>query len=294
MKRIIIRLRKNIMFMLPKKLAHTIKYYLENHKVLNWKHPQTYDEKIRWLIVNVYDKKYGKYADKYQVRDYVVKCGLEELLIPLLGVFESPKDIKYEKLPDRFILKATHGSGKDFYELCNKKDKLDIKQINKKLMNALKCDFAKQNCEYHYHSINPQIICEKLLCDVEGERLTDYKVVCGNGKPKSILVCTNRDKGRDYYSPEWEYLDYVKVEYQSGKRINKPKCLPEMLDAAEKLSKPFPLARVDFYVVNDKLYFGEITLTPSSGMHTNLNEKGQIELGKMISLPDSGSQGGKY
>lgn len=89
------------------------------------------------------------------------------------------------------------------------------------------------------------------------------------------MVCTDRDAGRDYYSTNWEYLEHVKPEFRSGRLEEKPKCLQEMLNAAAILSKPFPLARIDFYIVNEKLYFGEITLTPSAGNHMNLNEEGQ-------------------
>lgn len=279
------QLRKNIMFFLPHKTVHTIRYWNEFHKTINWKNPQLYDEKICWLIANIYDEKYGKYADKYQVRSFVEQCGLGNLLVPLVGVFDSVKDINYEQLPDMFILKSTQGSGKDFYEICNNKQNLDLKRIEKKFMKALKYDFAKRSCEYHYHGIKPRIICEELLYDAEHERLTDYKVLCANGKPQTILICANRDKGKDYYSCDWKYLDYVKPEFKSGKQIDKPKCLAEMLHAAEILSKPFPFARIDFYVVHNKLYFGEITLTPSAGIHNDLNEKGQIELGKIMILP---------
>jgi hypothetical protein len=131
--------------------------------------------------------------------------------------------------------------------------------------------------EYQYEKIKPLILCEKLLEDGENKSIDDYKVVCVDGVPQKILVCTQRDNGRDYYSTDWKYLDHVKEEYKSGKLTPKPECLEQMLVAASTLSKPFPLARIDFYVVNGRLYFSEITLVPSAGMHGNLNEKGQLE-----------------
>lgn len=278
-------LKHNILYLLPHKITHSFIYFRQKKIKINWKNPTLYDEKIQWLMVYMYDSTYGKYADKYQVREYVRECGLGKLLIPLIDVYDDAQDIDYDRLPDKFILKATHGSGKEFYEICTKKENLDIAVVNKKMNMALKEEFCKYNIEYQYEKIKPQIVCEELLEDNEMQRLDDYKVVCANGKAVAILVCTNRDRGRDYYSLDWKQLDYVKEQYRSNCIKKRPQCLEEMIKAAEILATPFPLARIDFYVVHNKLYFGEITLTPSAGIHEYLNEKGQKELGIAVLLP---------
>lgn len=283
-KKYLIQIKCNILFALPPQIAHSVIYWRKHGKCMNWNNPRLYDEKIHWLIVNCYDKTYGKYADKYKVRSYVKDCGLENILIPLIGVYSTADEINMDILPERFILKATHGSQGDFYEICKDKEHWREMEGKQKLTRALHADIARAACEYHYGGITPQIICEELLQDRDHDRLTDYKVVCSYGKPKAILVCTNRDEGRDYYSTDWEYLEYVKEEYRSGKRTKKPEVLQEMLQAASILSKPFPLARVDFYVVNGRLYFGEITLTPSAGNHKYLSDVGQKELGDSICI----------
>lgn len=274
-----------ILWMLPRQMAHYIIYYFYHGEPPNFKEPKLYDEKIHWLMTHVYDSSYGKYVDKFLVREYVKSCGLENLLIPLYGVYNAPKEIDYDRLPDEFILLATHGAGENFYVICKDKKQFDISEADKKLSYAMKIRFAKMACEYQYADIKPRIICEKLLKEPENERLTDYKVVCVNGKPERILVCANRNKGRDYYSPSWEYLEHVAPEYRSGKKEKKPENLDEMLSAARTLSKPFPLARIDFYDVQGKLYFGEITLSPCAGNHPYLSKEGQLEWGGVITLP---------
>lgn len=284
-KNYLIQIKRNILFALPPQIAHSYIYWRRHGKCMNWKRPRLYDEKIHWLIVNYYDETYGKYADKFEVRSYVKECGLENILIPLLGVYSTVEEIDIDVFPKQFILKATHGSNKNFYEICNDKEYWEEKEGKQKLNRALHDNIGKIACEYHYCGITPRIICEELLQDSVNKRLTDYKVVCSYGHPKAILVCTNRDEGRDYYSTKWEYLEYVKEKYRAKKRIPKPNVLPEMLQAAAILSKQFPLARVDFYVVNNKLYFGEITLTPSAGNHEYLNDVGQKELGDSICIP---------
>lgn len=262
---------------LPKKLAHSIFYYRTHKRWPNLIHPETYDEYIQWLMIHVYDESYGKYVDKVEVRKYVAECGLEDLLIPVYGVYEKPEDIDYKALPNEFVLMANNGSGSDYYVMCTDKFKMDIRRVNKKMNAALKSHFWKYFCEYQYRNIFPRILCMEYLKAPDSQRLTDYKVVCVNGKAVRILVCTGRDEGRDYYSTDWEYLDHVLPEYRSEKRIERPECLEQMIQAAEKLSKPFPLARIDFYEVQGKLFFGEITLTPCAGRHKYLNEKGQKE-----------------
>lgn len=276
--------KQEILCVLPRKIAHSYLYY-EGHKEWpNFKNPQKYDEKIQWLIVNKYNESYGKYADKYTVREYVKECGLGDLLIPIYGVYNSAEEIDYANLPKEFVLMANHGSGDIYYEICRDKEKLDIQATNKKLNKALQTKFWKSCCEYHYKDIPPKIICMQFLKNPHEDRLTDYKVVCVNGKAMRILVCTNRDGGRDYYTREWKYLGIVAPEYRSGEIAERPKCLKQMLNAAEILAKPFPFARIDFYEVDGKLYFGEVTLTPASGCHKYLSEKDQLELGKEIKL----------
>ena len=277
---------EKLLYYFPHKLAHTIIYNRYHSNKIDFDNPVTYDEKLHWLMVYYYDESFADYADKIKVRDYVRNCGLEKILIPLVGkgVYSNTKEIVFDELPDRFIIKANHGSGEKYYVICQDKNAFDRELSVRKLDDALKSNYAKHYCQYHYATINPALICEKYLMTDGQERLTDYKVVCSHGKAIAVLVCNDRNNGRDYYSPDWEYLEYTKPEFRSGKLEDKPKVLVEMLDAASKLSKPFPLARVDFYVVEDKLYFGEITLTPSEGIHNNLNDVGQMELGKHIDL----------
>jgi hypothetical protein len=277
-------LRQRLSIYLPKNLFHIYLYNKYHEPVFSLNNPSTYDEKIHYLIANVYDESYGIYADKYEVRNYVKKCGYESILVPLFGIWEKAEDIDFDKLPENCILKATHGSGPQFYEIIHKNDNPDYEGIRSKFKDALGINFAISACQYHYSKIQPRIICEKLLIQDDQKMLDDYKVVCSKGKAKAILVCTGRNEGRDYYSTDWKYLDYVKDEYKSGKIISRPQKLEEMLKIAEGLSKPFPLARIDFYIIDEKLYFGEITLTPSAGNHTNLSSLGQREIGKMITL----------
>lgn len=272
---------KAILWHCPRKFTHSVIYFWKHKKLMNWKNPALYDEMIHYLMATTYNESYGKYADKYQVREYVKNCGLGDLLIPLLGggVYQSADDIDFSKLPEHYVLITNHASGSDFYFICDGTKEVDEEAVKLKLNKALKEKFSRRLCEYQYENIHPLILCEEFLSNTDHTEalLDDYKVVCVNGVPQKILVCTGRNEGRDYYSTKWEYLDHVKDAYKSHKLLPEPVCLSRMLEAAAILSKPFPLARIDFYVVNSRLYFGEITLTPSAGCHNNLNDRGQRE-----------------
>lgn len=274
-----------IMWLLPKKAAHSCIYYFAHQKrKLNYKEPSTYDERIHYLMVYKYDESFGKYADKYRVREYIKECGFEDILVPLLGVYDSPEEIDFSKLPKEYILMTNHASGEDFYEIVTDNNTADHNGIRKKFKKAMKRNYAKNRCEYQYKKMKPCILCLEYLKETNHERLTDYKVVCVNGEPQAVLVCTSRDEGRDYYDTDWNYLEYTKKKYRAEERMGKPETLQQMLEAAKKISTPFPLARVDFYVINNILYFSEITLSPSSGNHGYLTRLGQQELAKNIVL----------
>lgn len=275
---------------LPKKMAHSIIHFRANKCFMPWNNPQTYDEKVRWLLVNCYGKKESKYADKYEVRSYVEECGLSHILIHCYGVWDRVENIEINRLPQKFIMKATQGSGPDCYAIVrNKKDKAELNEALQKMKKALKFNTAKFSCQYHYKYIKPRIICEELLEDEHGKsHMTDYKIVCTNGIARYILVCSDRSEGRDYFDREWNYLPFTKPEYRSKYKIPKPEGLQKMLNIAEKLSAPFAVARIDLYNVNGKIYFGEITLTPSACYTGNLTKEAQLEIGSKIQLPKVG------
>ncbi len=279
------KIKSEVLYALPKGIAHKILYYLSHHKRLNYGKLDTYDEKIHYLIAKKYDKSYSVYADKIKVREYISSLGLDHILTRLYKVYEHAEEISIAELPDSFVMKTNNGCGKGCLEIVPDKAVCDEGAVKEKFAKALSIDFGKKRCEYHYSGIKPMILCEEYLKPQSGhDRLDDYKIVCNYGVPKAVLVCSERTSGRDYFDPEWNYLEYVKVECRAKDRPEKPELLDDMLKYAQIISKPFPLARIDFYQVNGKVFFGEITLTPSGGYQTYLTEYGQTELGRSIEL----------
>lgn len=269
---------------LPKKMAHSILFYLNHGYRMNWSNPQTYDEKLTWAMVYLIGANEAVYADKYRVRQYIEKCGYGEMLPDIYGTWNSAEDIRIDKLPRQFVLKTNNGTGTDCIEICKDKNFLDMKKIKKKFKKALRNPIWKNQCEYHYKYIEPMIFAEEFLDDNREDRMTDYKVHCFNGKAECILVCSNRADNLklDYYDTKWNYLTITPQELRSNFTHPCPKSLPQMLEAAEKISSIFPTARIDFYDIDGKPYFGEITLTPAGGNLYYINSEWQEKLGGLI------------
>ena len=299
-KLLLCNLSQNIIFwfkLIEKKLNHTIipdKLYLsllyksKFGRKLDWQNPKTFNEKLQWL--KVYDRRpeYTTYVDKYMVRDYIAKTIGEEYLIPLLGVWNSPDEIDFDKLPNQFVLKCNHDSG----GLCICKDKanFDIEAAKVKLRESLKKDYYIEGREWPYKNVPRKIIAEKYMVDVsEALSLRDYKFMCFDGKVKCSFVCSDRNTKEGlhvtFFDLDWKVLPFERHYPARKEGLPKPKCYEEMIKLAEKLSKDIPFVRVDFYEINGKVYFGELTFYPGSGFEEFSPCSADEWLGSFIKLP---------
>lgn len=285
------RIKKEILWLLPKKTTHKFIYRRKFGKKLDLKNPKNLNEKIQYLIVYKYGKKEANLADKIQVKDYIKNYDIDSLHIPkTLKTYSNPKDIILDELPEKFVLKCNHGSGSIF--VCKDKKTFDLEKAKKELAKALKENFAKRNFEYHYKYIKPYILAEEFLDDGSGKVPTDYKFYVMNGKVNRILVCTDRENGlhKENYSADWKKLNDNMPKYTTNIMAPKPKNLKRMVEISEKLCKDkngkvvIPFARVDLYNINGEVYFGEYTFTPARGLISYCKEETLLEMGKALDL----------
>ena len=277
---------------LPKDAAHKELYEFVFGKKLDLDDPKDLNEKIQWLLVNRYDENVSLFADKLAVRDYVRKCGYEDILTKLYGVFEKKEDLSawLKGIENKkFILKCNHGSGPDYYSICKDIESFDIDREAEKLGKALKQDYSLVALEYQYHYIKPYIFAEELI----GENVTDYKFFCFGGVPKYVKVIADRSdksedgkqiKHQDYYDMDWNFCPLVRDDISMNGGLRCPQGFDIMKDIAAKLSEPFPFARVDLYNENGKIYFGEITLSPAMGLNHTDKPETLKTLGDMVDL----------
>lgn len=231
--------------------------------------PTLLTEKIQWVKLYYNNPLYAKCADKYAVRAYVESKGYGYILNDLIGVYTRAEDIILDELPDKFVLKATHGCAWNY--LCRDKSEEIPHWTDTKLLldEWLKQDFSLFSRELHYAHIPPRLICEQFLENADGSDLSDYKIYCFHGEPKMIQVDHERftQHTRNFYDPEWNLIDLRwDVPNQSTDIHDKPPAnFMEMLNIARALSADFGHVRVDLYNVDGRVVFGELTLTPHSG-----------------------------
>lgn len=251
---------------IPDKMYLQIYYFLRFKKFINFKNPKTYNEKLNWLKLNDRNPLYTTLVDKYEAKEYVSKLIGKEYIIPSLGVWDSFDEIDFNKLPNKFVLKCTHDS--EGLVIVKDKSKLNKIEAKKKIETAMKYNFYYIAREWPYKNVKPRIIAEEYMEDKKYHELRDYKFFCFDGQPKALYIATNRSKGEpyfDYYNLDFKHLD-IKQKYQnSPQKVDKPINFKKMIELSQKLSKDLKHARIDFYEVDGKIYFGEITFYHFSG-----------------------------
>lgn len=265
------------------------KYELHLNKRLNTDNVSTFNEKLQWLKLYERKPEYTTMVDKYKVREYISKKIGEEYLIPLLGVWDNPDEIDFNALPNKFVLKCNHNSGLGMC-ICKDKSNLDVDKVKRELRRGLKQDYYLTGREWPYKNVQRKIIAEQFMKSDKGG-LTDYKVHCFNGVPKIVLVCKDRftktGLTEDFFDVEWNHLDLKRPKQNnSSTAIAKPNELDEILKLSAKLSKNIPFLRTDFYIIEGKVYFSELTFYPTSGFEKFEPEKWDEILGKWLVLPD--------
>jgi len=261
---------------------------LTRGKRLNFENPQSFNEKLQWL--KLYNRKpiYTTMVDKYAVKEYVEKIIGKEYIIPTLALYNSAEDIDFEALPDQFVLKCTHDSGG--IVICDDKSKLNRHESVRKLHKALHSDFYWYTREWPYKNVHPRIIAEQYMTDGDGE-LKDYKFFCFNGIPKVMFVASDRFNPQeetkfDFFDMDYNHLPFTNGHPNANILPVKPKSFEKMKDLASRLSKNIPHVRVDFYDINGKIYFGELTFFHFSGFVKFEPEKWDNKLGDYLTLPN--------
>ena len=281
---------KKTLYSLSPTLLYRLRFRLRKGRWPRLRDPNSFDEKLGFLMLYWRHPLKTQCADKYYMRAYVTEQKLANLLPKIIGIYEDSSAIDFEMLPEQFVLKCTHGS--HFHIICTNKKKLNLEETRRKLDAWMKVNYSKVYGEIHYETIKPRIICELFLGDSAGNLPYDYKVYCFNGKVHCFMVCTKRGldgHGAQYYffDRNWKRkLSYFRLSLQGCEDIPKVDAFAEIIEASEILSKPFPFVRMDFYSINGRAVISEMTFTPSACIDTDSTDLAQNEFGKLIVLPE--------
>ena len=263
------------------------KYFLKFGKRLNLENPQTYNEKLQWI--KLYDRNplYTTLVDKYAVREYIKNKIGEEYLIPLVGgPWKSFDEIDFDLLPDQFVLKCTHDSGG--LVICKDKSQLNRQKAKEKLDRNLKRNYYLTGREWPYKNVPPQIIAEQYMEDKQSKDLKDYKFFAFDGEAKAMFIATDRSSSEetkfDFFDMEFCHLPFTNGHPNAEITPVKPAAFDHMRELAGKLSEGIPQARIDFYDIDGRVYFGEITLFHWGGMVPFEPEEWDKTFGDWINL----------
>lgn len=258
----------------------------------NWRNPKTYNEKLNWLKLNDRRPEYTMMVDKYAVKDYVSIIIGSEYVIPTIGVWDNPEDIEWDALPNRFVLKTTHGGGNEGVVICKDINTFDREKAIEKLNKSLKQDIYRKLREWPYKNVPRRIIAEKFIEGENGD-LPDYKFFAFDGVVRALFIGSERGSGDvkfDYFDAEFNHLDLVQYHPMSGRNIPKPENFEEMKEIASKLSRGIPNVRVDLYNVKGKIYFGELTFFHHGGVTPFHPQEWDYTFGSWITLPEKQSK----
>lgn len=251
--------------------------------------PRTLNEKLLKLKLERFgsDERVRQCADKFRVRDYVRQCDCGETLNELLAVYDQPEEIRWEELPERFAMKWNFGCGYNI--ICTDKEKLDIPATVKKLKKWGREPFWAYYSELQYRNVEKKLIVEEYIGDADGSLPEDYKFYCFNGRAYCCMLCQGREAGwpRFYFMDRDFRLLRINRDSQNapeGFTLLKPERLDEAYAVADRLSRGFPFVRVDLYLTEKGVRFGEMTFTPAAALDNKRLPETDLLFGGMMEV----------
>lgn len=260
--------------------AFILSYFHNRGRLPNLRHPKDLSEIWIKYVLDGKVNEMASLADKYAVRDFVEKKGLGGILTPLLAVYNNADDIIFQDLPERFALKANFGATHNI--ICTDKSSLNIDEAREKVREWLKPVHYSES-ERHYNLIPPKFICEEFIDDGSGGFPVDYKFMCIKGKVFCILGVSGREDGHGAFLPynrDWKPMpEYYRGHSTSKSLLPCPANLNEMIKTAEQLAEGIDLVRVDLYSNGSRIWFGEMTLTPSGCIFHRWTQRALDDMG---------------
>lgn len=275
-----------------------LQYWIHTGRKLNLKNPQRFSEKLQLYKLKYRNPEMLRCTDKFEVRRFIEEKGLQDILIPMIGIYNSPNDINFSELPNKFVAKTTDGSGGNQIMICRNKAELSESDFLKKLNGWMAQPKVKKRAgrEWAYENNYPRrILIEELIEEGVRNDIPDYKFFCFNDEPCYCQANVNRpiDKTSNFFDMEWNYLpscDINTEREQADRLIPRPKAFETLKQIARQLSKGLSLARIDMYAIDDKTYFSEVTSYPDCD-HGKFSIDGK--LGELLTLSGMVVGGGK-
>lgn len=279
----------------PKNWIHTLSeselerevgrwYYSERGYHMDFSAPRSFSEKMQWLKVHDKDPRKAVLADKLAVRDEITRKVGSEVLPQVYRSWDDAASISFEGLPKRFFLKCNNGSG--MMARIEDSSTADMDALRKKAAEWLAYDFSARYFEMHYADITPRVYAEEWIDDIEWE----YQAWCFSGEI-AFIAAIHEPHGvneKQFFSPTWEKLPFVSSPPEYPGTIDRPACLPQLLEWSTTLADDFTFVRVDWYGTPRGLIFSEMSFTPACGLVRWVPSSYNDTVGDLMHLPIEG------
>jgi len=270
-------------FLTDKQYAQ-LRYWLELDRFIDLQNPQRFTKKIQYIKLYQRRDLRKKIANRQEVRKYVSEKIGDKFLIPLVGVYETLTPKIWESLPDKFVLKANHGCG--MFHIVLNKDEENYAAVHQKTEEWKNFDYGKFGREWAYQGLPRTIIAEELLLDSNQSIPIDYKFYCFNGRVELIHIHFDRfgDPRRNLYDRNFNRIDAKLLFPNYEGEVKRPQNLEEAIKVAEVLASDLNFVRVDLYLLDDQIYFGELTNYPGNGFIPFEPEAMEYKIGSLLKL----------
>lgn len=276
---------------IPDSVMIPLQYRIHTGRKLDVRNPKRLTEKLQIYKLKYRNPLMLQATDKLNVREVVKALGHPETLIPLIKVYDSAKEVEIHDLPEKFVIKTTDGKGGNEVYICRNKDEINPEAFQHMLKNWMDAPYCKSaGREWAYENGFPRrILVEELISNGKSKDLPDYKFYCFNGEPMYCQLITGRseDERIDFYDMEWKHMPFRGLNPKPQFADSPAECperLDEMIKIARTLSKPFPFVRVDLYDDGKKVWFGELTFYPASGLGHFSPDEWDYKLGALLDL----------
>ena len=258
------------------------------HKELDLDDPKTFSEKLQWLKLCDRRPVYNRMVDKAEAKVFAAERIGEEYIIPTYGVWNSPDEVDFSVLTEPYVIKSTKDSGSAV--ICPDVTKADPSEVLSKLTAKSERDYYLIWREWPYKDVPSRIIAEKYMVDSSDGELRDYKFFTFGGEPKYLYIASGRGRTgetvADFFDMDFNHVD-LKIDHENAATPpHPPKNFELMKTLAAKLAAGTPELRVDFYEVDGRVYFGEMTFFHCAGLYPFKTPEWDRKLGDLITLPE--------
>jgi hypothetical protein len=255
---------RSVAAVLPPMAFQWLRHLVWHGAVLPVSAPRTYTHRLFLKMARDRNPLLQRTADKFGLRGFVEERLGPGYLPDLYAVLDSPDELPALQLPERYVVKATHGSGMTAFVTADNAEARAA--IVNRARRWMAYRYWRKNGEWCYRDVRPRLIIEEFLDAGSGTIPPDWKWLCFGGRAELVQVFFDRfqNQTRSFFDPAGTRVDLSRY-YPAGPPIELPASFAAMRTVAERLAQGFDFVRVDLYSLGDRIVVGEMTHYPTAG-----------------------------